>query len=230
MKKKTLMILFIMVLVLATGCGKKEKINTKGAWVKDLTEKQAYIDKDAKDAFDRAVLEIDGMEYEAVALLGKQVVAGTNYMFLTKGTTVTEKLKTTYKIVVVYNDLENKSSITSVKDFDITKYVNKNIEYNKEEMTGAWEAYMPEKSTKLDSEVQEVFDDATGKLAGISYQPIALLGHKEDNGVKYAVMCYATFSTVDMDKAIYLITLSEDENGTREIVSSANVNLADFSE
>jgi hypothetical protein len=116
-----------MCLTTLVACGTPQKNETEeinngignemivGGWTSNNDIKPLNIPKDAMDAFDRAAKEYDGMTFEPIALLGSQVVAGKNYMFLCKGTTVTQNPKTSLKTVIVYNDLGNNSEITLVK-------------------------------------------------------------------------------------------------------------------
>ena len=57
-----------------------------------------------------------GYRYEVLGVLGKQVVAGTNYAYLCKGSVVIPEAKPEYVIVNVYEDLDGQSSITGTKD------------------------------------------------------------------------------------------------------------------
>ena len=70
------------------------------------------VTDDAKAALAKACETLTGAGYEAKALLGTQVVAGTNYMLLCKVTTVTAEPTSDYAIVTVYQDLEGNAEIT----------------------------------------------------------------------------------------------------------------------
>jgi len=230
MKKKILILFFVVVFGLViTGCGSnKEKEDDKmtGGWEIVLSDNQIEMDEELLKIFNDAKENYTSMILDPVALLGEQVVAGTNYMFLAKGYQSGEEA--TYKIVVIYNDLENKSTITSVSDFDYTKYVNENIESNFENLAGGWYVNAPGKLNVLDSEVQDIFDNATSTLTGMMYNPIAVLGKQIVSGTNYAIICYGRASYEGMSDAIYLITLYEDLNGNDEIVSHAYIDISEY--
>lgn len=219
MKRKILLSLLIIVCLLTVGCGKKEEVkeNIVGGWEIDGTREMAIFDNDALEAYKRA----NDKGYQLVALLGKQVVSGTNYMFLVKDAG-------NYKVVVVYNNLENKSTITSVSDFDITKYVNEDISYKDESVVGGWYVDIPAGDIMIDSEIQSIFNEAMEKIQGAYYKPLGVLAHQVVSGTNYAVLAYGRINTTEENSGVYILTLYKDLNGTSEIVSSAYVNLSEY--
>lgn len=237
MKKKLLIFTFVLAVALfVTGCGKeKEKENSEkgakmvGGWETVLTNKQVGLDEETLKLFNSAKEGYVGLNLEPVAILGKQVVAGTNYMFLAKGTPVVQNPETSYKVVIVYKDLQGKAEITKVSDFDFTKYTNENIDNNNQQLSGGWNTEAPGKLNMLDDEdVQYAFDKATETLTGMTYNPIAIVGKQIVSGTNYAVLCYGRASTNGTVEGIYLLTLYKDLNNNQEITSNAYIDLAEF--
>ena len=209
--KRVLALLFILTIgFMLVGCEKKNN-----DWVIDLTDSKQEVDSGIKYVF-----ESYNGNLEYVALLSKQVVAGTNYMFLCKD-------DKGYKIAIVYKDLENKAQITSVNDFDPIEYLDKNIELDNEQLSGGWYVEIPENKMKLSDEVQGYFDKAIKTLTGATYYPIAVLAHKENNGTNYAVLCYGEGSYVGSTAGIYMITLHV-ENDKVEISSIAGIDVKKY--
>ncbi len=62
--------------------------------------------------------EVTPEAQKALALLGTQIVSGTNYMLLCKITPVTANPQPHYSIVTVYEDLEGNASISDTHDFN----------------------------------------------------------------------------------------------------------------
>ena len=241
MGKKTMFIVVIaviLILIIAIAIGGKKtdenlgNVENKVVGGLEVTkaDKQAIIPEDALSAFNRANAQYTNMKLNVVALLGEQVVAGTNYMFLCKATEVSPNAETSYKVVIVYNDLENKATITHVNDFNVNKYLNENISDNSTTTIGGWRVEIPEASNVLDENVQSAFDDAKAKVVGVEYQPIAVLGEQVVAGKNYAILCYGKLATAEAKAGIYLITLYEDLSKTHEIVSSAYVDLAEYNQ
>lgn len=232
MKKKIVILTIILTtLLFITGCDKKEKNeeknnNTTGGWEILLTSNTEMLDDETIKIFNDATSKYTKEKLEYVALLGEQVVAGKNYMFLAKGYKKGEEDNATYKVVVIYNDLEDKSSVTSVSEFDITEYTNKNISDSSEDVVGGWEVEIPGKPIMLDEEVQIIFDNATLDTQGISYYPIATLGKQIVSGTNYAVLCFGRKE--DGKEGIYLLTLYEDLSNRRELISEAYIDLSHY--
>lgn len=236
MKRKIFTVLVVLlVLITIVGCDKKKK-ETKGegeavaSWKIDTTAKTLNIPKEAREAFTKAVENYDGVELNPIALLGTQVVSGTNYMYLCTSTPVTQNPKTSYAIVVVYKDLKGKSEITSVEDFDYTKYTNVKFDDSEEEaeVTGGWTVYDKTSEQELSEKVQKVFDDSMNNLAGATFKPIALLGTQVVAGTNYAVIALETTTTKKPKSYIAVLTIYEDLNDKSQVTSVATLDLADF--
>lgn len=71
---------------------------------------------EATKAFDLATGTITGMEYKAVAMLGTQVVAGTNYRILCEAKASTAGGETGWAILTVYADLEGNAEVIEIAE------------------------------------------------------------------------------------------------------------------
>ena len=213
MKKKSLIIALIIVCLVVVGCKKEE--TKKGDWVLSLSEANDFLDEDAK----AAILDYN-KELKPIALLGTQVVAGTNYMYLVCDSS-------SYKVVVIYKDLEGKMQVTKISDFDVTKYANENKSMDVETVVGGWTTEIPGKPMMLEDSVQEAFDEANGKIVGVTYYPIRVLATKEKDGTNYAILCYGKMSDANGTTGIYVQTLYVTGN-TKEIVSISSIDLKDY--
>ena len=226
--RKYLIGLFLFVSCIAlVGCGsekKEEKEDSKivGGWEILLTDGQYNMSEDELNIFNKAVQKYTDSKLEPVVLLGRQVVAGTNYMYLVKDSTK-------YKVAIVYNDLENNATITNVKDFDITNYAGKEIPKKYEEATGAWEVNSTGKALVLDDDkIGSMFDKATSKIDSMNFNPICVLGKQLVSGTNYAILTYGKGNNSDESVSIYVATLYVDLNENAEISYLAYINLADF--
>ena len=219
MKKKSFVLLFVLVCLLVVGCKKKDESNT---WVINKSEANIMLSDDVKKVFDDASKAYNGKELKLVALLSEQVVAGKNYMFLCK---TEDDGVTAYKVAIVYKDLEGKATITQVNDFDITKYADKEISLNAEQVVGGWNVEIPGKPIMLEEKAQEAFDKATEKIVGVTYYPITVLATKEADGTNYAVLCYGKVSDQYGTTGIYVLTINANKG---EVSTIAAVDLKDY--
>ncbi|MBR5370611.1 MAG: hypothetical protein IK130_00205 [Oscillospiraceae bacterium] len=77
---------------------------------------------DAKKAFDTATKQLDGVEYEAEAVLGTQIVAGTNYLILCKATPVVLNPQTGWSLVTVNADLSGGASVGDIETIELGEW------------------------------------------------------------------------------------------------------------
>ena len=213
MKKKCLVIILIIVCLVLVGCKKEE--NKKGEWELVLSEANDFLDEDAKDA-----IRNYNKELKPIALLGEQVVAGKNYMYLVCDSN-------SYKIAVIYKDLEGKMQVTKITDFDVLNYVNENKSANNETVVGGWTTEIPGKPMMLEGAIQAAFEEANKKIVGVTYYPIRVLASKEKDGTNYAIICYGKMSDANSTTGIYVQTINMTGN-TEEIVSISSVDLKEF--
>lgn len=93
-----------------------------GGWEPAEDRSSVVIPQEAKDVFDKAARNLDGNELEPMALLGTQVVAGTNYAFLCFSTLQTEETINGIQVVTVYEDLDGNAEITNICTVDPADY------------------------------------------------------------------------------------------------------------
>ena len=93
-----------------------------GGW--ELTEAQgtALTDEGAQGAFEKATKDLVGAEYVPVALLGTQLVAGSNYCILCQVTPVVPDAKPAWALVYIYADLQGNAQITNVYELYIDRH------------------------------------------------------------------------------------------------------------
>ena len=111
---KRILILLIAALLLA-GFAHAETARDAG-WTLpetvDMTEEATRI-------FSKAMEGLVGVDYEPLALLGTQLVSGTNYCFLCRGTVVYPGAQPYCALVYIYEDLQGAASITEIAPLDI---------------------------------------------------------------------------------------------------------------
>ena len=232
MKKKVLSLLFVVsIVLLLTACGNepKESDNKVGGWELN-TSVSNKIPTDKEKIFSKAIEKYTGMELEPIAYLGSQVVSGTNYMYLCKATTTTSKPETSFKVVVVYENLDKEVELKEVEDFDIEDYVNKDIDIANEELTGGWIATSEAGDNSLNTDEDTMFDKATQDLVGVDYKPVAVLATQVVSGTNYAILSLGETVTEEPVNTISIITIYKDLDNNVKVLSVANIDLADFND
>ena len=84
-----------------------------GGWVIN-NDFDGTDDANAMSAFEKATEDLDGYRYDVAAVLGSQIVAGTNYLYLCRAEMVVPDAKPEYVILKVYEDLEGNAEITGI--------------------------------------------------------------------------------------------------------------------
>ncbi len=95
-----------------------------GAWKSEKKENEAPL----PESVNTALKDFSGVSYSAIAVLGTQLVAGKNYCILAYGTLVTANPKTYLYEFDVYESLDGKAEVKSIKSFDIKSYVSKPVD------------------------------------------------------------------------------------------------------
>ena len=93
-----------------------------GGWT-DNTELNNMLDAETNAVFDKAMEGLTGVGYEPVCLLATQLVSGTNYAILCKGTTVTAEPRTHLYVVTVYEDLQGNAELLNICGIDLSSFV-----------------------------------------------------------------------------------------------------------
>jgi hypothetical protein len=68
---------------------------------------------------DQALEKLVGVNYEPLALLSTQVVAGTNYRILCEATVTAPGAETTYVMITLYEALDGHAEMTDTQDFTL---------------------------------------------------------------------------------------------------------------
>lgn len=88
-----------------------------GGWAAaEVTE----ITPDELAVFDKALEGLMGVNYEPVLLLGSQVVAGTNYAFLAKGTVVYPDAQPAWYIIYVWENPQGEVELLDIVNLTLS--------------------------------------------------------------------------------------------------------------
>lgn len=153
-------------------------------------------DANAMSAFEKATEDLDGYRYDVAAVLGSQIVAGTNYLYLCRAEMVVPDAKPEYVILKVYEDLEGNAEITGSLRLLEGK---EGWEYNDAN------PYMDE-----NKEVKVAFDKALEGLTGVEYKPIAYIGYKDNS---YAVLTKITITSVEPLTSLSTVYITKTDSG-----------------
>ena len=115
--KKLLAVLLGILFVFGTVFACAEPV--MGGW---SVSENNEITEENRAVFDKATQTLLGVNYEPIALLGTQVVAGTNFCFLCRTTVVYPDAVPQLALVYIYLDLEGNATVTNVSELDIAGF------------------------------------------------------------------------------------------------------------
>lgn len=113
---KKILALLIVSLMLLGIAGASAETPLSGGW---SVAEVSGISGENRSVFDRATEELLGVDYEPIAYLGCQVVAGLNHCFLCRATLVYPDAVPALVLVYIYEDLSGNAEITNIADLDI---------------------------------------------------------------------------------------------------------------
>jgi len=126
MNERIISMLLSLMMLLLIGCAAAEGTEdasepVDGGWeiAEDIT-----VTDELKAVFDKGMEELLGVDYEPVAYLASQVVAGTNHCFLCKATVVVPDAVPYYALVYIYEDLDGNTEIMDIVDLNIEPEAN----------------------------------------------------------------------------------------------------------
>lgn len=146
-----------------------------GGWSVNTSTKALMNDAPARRALIKATKQYTGNKLTPLALLGTQVVAGTNYCLLCYGSTVTREPVHNLCKVYVYQDLAGRARITRVKTIRL-----------KGAPSSGWKLSRNKKALTVDKKAKSALKQATALLDGAEYTPLLALGTARD---AYSLLC-----------------------------------------
>ena len=197
-----------------------------GGWTIN-TEADTAVAGHYEKIFTEATSELDGMDYEPVAVLGQQVVAGMNYAYLCKMSPVVADPETNWGVVVVYEDLDGKAKFVSAKEIDLADV--KVLDKAPETLAGGWGGFETPVGMALPGDADKAFQDALDKQddSKLMLQSLALLGTQVVSGTNYLVMCAASDPTdASSPGDAYVAVVYKDASGSSEITDLNPLDLA----
>ena len=213
----------------------------KGALVPDSNS-------DAVKVFNSAMKGITGCDYDLIAVLGSQSVAGTNYSYLCRETTVAPKAESRFAIVNIYEDLNGNAMLFGEKalplmeaDADSTDddaaptaddaaqteaaaaSTGADTEKAENEVAPAWQYNQDKTDLSAHEDVQNAFEQVT--VSPSSYEPVAYIGSRATaNGTEYAVFCSRMDKKVV--KSFCMFSIMVDSDGSAKITGKEKVDLS----
>lgn len=209
--------------------GEKEQAENKsnsplvGAYNTNLVSFSLKDNPDAMNAFEAAFPNgYNYTHYEPIALLGTQVVSGTNYLYLCKSTWTDYQENVSFVLLQIYQDLSGKSEVMgSAILFPTEESREEGEDYI--DNTGS---YLPENIPAI----QNAFTEAVPDNEDVSYIPLAYIGkHTQEGKPEEDVIFTAKKSKGKDAKTNYeLLYIGSGKGGKAKLINTEEVQFPDF--
>lgn len=100
----------------------KQNEDAVGAWKENENLVKADLPESAQNAFDGATKDLLGANYEPIALLATQVIAGERLAILAKQTMVTANPTTNLVIMFIYSGFDKTNSIENIYTLNLADF------------------------------------------------------------------------------------------------------------
>ena len=188
-----------------------------GGWAALSGDTSLSANKKAKAAFEKATETLTGMEYEPVAVLGTQVVAGTNYCIVCRGRATVPDAVPAVELVYIYEDLQGKAEVTGSKTL-----------IGSEVLDGGWAANTGDFDLEKNADVKQAFVKATEAFTGSELEPVAYLGSQVVAGTNHLILCRSTATVPGAEPEFSLAVVYADLNGGAEMGSIEEVVFGEY--
>ena len=194
-----------------------------GAYNTNLVSFSLKDNPDAMNAFEAAFPNgYNYTHYEPIALLGTQVVTGTNYLYLCKSTWTDYQENVSFVLLQIYQDLSGKSQVVgSAILFPTEESREEGEDYI--DNTGS---YLPENIPAIQNAIEEAVKDNENA----SYIPLAYIGkHTQEGKPEEDVIFTAKKSKGKDAKTNYvLLYIGSGKGGKAKLVKTEEVQFPDF--
>ena len=212
----------------ATTESEKEKAENNsgslvGAYNTNLVSFSIKDNPDAMNAFEAAFPNgYNYTHYEPIALLGTQVVSGTNYLYLCKSTWTDYQENVSFVLLQIYQDLSGKSEVMgSAILFPTEESREEGEDYI--DNTGS---YLPENIPAI----QNAFKEAVPDDENAYYIPLAYIGKHTQEGKPEEDVIFTAKDPRGTDAKISyeLFYITKDKDGKAKLVKTEDVVFPDF--
>ncbi|HBI51439.1 MAG TPA: hypothetical protein DDX72_01505 [Ruminococcaceae bacterium] len=184
----------------------QEDIPLSGGWTVNDSYVAMSKNPEAKAAFKKATKDYAGWSFKALALLGTQVVAGTNYAILVKADELNpDGGATQIKVMYIYEDLKGNAEITGFQTII------------GEQLMGGFTANSGLFTISKNETVYSAYKKAMKELVGVSYSPVAYLGSQIVSGTNYLVLCRSKGVYPGASYGWSLVTIYSNLNGDASV-------------
>lgn len=185
------------------------------------------LSAEEREPLDKALEGYAGLSVRPIALLGTQVVAGLNYLYLCETAPVVPNAEKSLSAVTVYRDLEGNATVTNVAAFDIGDWSGReDAGASGEQLAGGWTVNADIPVKELAGEAGEAFQKALETYDAVKYEAVELLGTQVVAGTNYAVLCKDLLA--GDAPGLCVVTVYRDLEGNASVYTEIAVDLKEL--
>lgn len=188
-----------------------------GGWA---ASEDMKITDDLKKIFDKAMEGLDGVDYEPLAYLSSQVVAGRNHCFLCKATVVSPEAVPYYALVYIYERFDGTCEVININK--VLMDYSRDLETDKA-LPGGWTSA---EDPAITADVEKVMKKATEAMTGAVLEPVAYIGSQVVAGTNHAIFCRQTPSIPSSQVNYVIVYIYEDLEGNCEITDFQDITIS----
>ena len=194
-----------------------------GAYNTNLVSFSLKDNPDAMNAFEAAFPNgYNYTHYEPIALLGTQVVSGTNYLYLCKSTWTDYQENVSFVLLQIYQDLSGKSQVVG----SAILFPTEESREEGEDYIDNTVSYLPENIPAI----QNAFEETIPDDENASYIPLAYIGKHTQEGKSEEDVIFTAKDPRGTDTKISyeLLYIAKDTAGKAKLVKTEDVVFPDF--
>lgn len=194
-----------------------------GAYNTNLVSFSLKDNPDAMNAFEAAFPNgYNYTHYEPIALLGTQVVSGTNYLYLCKSTWTDYQENVSFVLLQIYQDLSGKSQVMG----SAILFPTEESREEGEDYIDNIGSYLPENIPAI----QNAFKEAVPDDENAYYIPLAYIGKHTQEGKPEEDVIFTAKDPRGTDAMISyeLFYIAKDKDGKAKLVKTEDVVFPDF--
>ena len=192
-------------------------VRLAGGWSAVTGDTSLSANSAAKSAFEKATEALCGMEYEPIAVLATQVVAGKNYCILCRGRATVPDAQPVIQLVYIYENLQGKAELTNTKTI-----------IDSEMLDGGFAANSGDLKLENNADVKAAFEKATQAMTGAELEPVVYLGSQVVAGSNYLVLCKQTATVPGAEPEFVLATVYSDLEGNTSISDIRDIVFGEY--
>ncbi len=189
----------------------------QGGWNINTSSTAMSKNAKAKAAFEKVTENINGVTYEPIAVLGTQVVSGSNYAVLCRKTPSNPSAASQVVVMYIYVSLDGNAKVTGFKTVIDESEKNGYIVN-----TGKFAI-----SNRKNRTVYNTYRKAVKEVSGTTYKPVLYMGKQTGSGRNYMLLCRTKDASSDAEYQWSIVTVNKSASGNAKLTGTKNLTLGE---